>query len=159
MITGAIAIVIVVAAVIPAVSNGEGGTAAIGIVIALFLLFFGMVSRADDRAHVNRMYYWSRSGKERAMMRHKWEAEAREEEKRARGRNLKTYDQIQEERGLTKVGDKWTAGKVSHGDTTYQCSTCGGTMAEEYRVEYSSGSVFVTYRCEKCRRELPVQIK
>ena len=159
MITGAIAGLIILAWVVPAASNGEVGSAVLGVVIALIILFFGMISRADDRAHVNRLNYWSRSGKERAMLRHKWEAEAREEEERRRRKNAKTFDQIQADRGLTKAGDEWTAGKVSHMNTTYTCPTCVGVMSEDHRVEYSSGAVYVTYVCGKCKKKLPVKVK
>lgn len=159
MITGAIAVFIIVVCVVPAISNGEVGTAVLGGVIALLLLFFGMVSRADDRAYVNRLNYWSSSGKERAKMRHKWEAEAKEEEELRSRKHQKTYDQIQAESGLTKVGNDWTAGKVSHMNTTYPCPTCGSKMNEDHRIEYSSGAVYVTYRCGKCRKELPVRVK
>lgn len=127
-------------------------------VIAL-IWFTRMVWLDDARARINRIDYWSRSGKERAMLRHKWEAEAREEEKRRRRKHVKTYDQIQTESGLTKTGDEWTAGRVSHMNTTYMCPVCGAVMNEDHRVEYSSGTVYVTYVCGKCKKKLPVKIK
>lgn len=159
MITGAIAVFILVVCVLPASSNGEGGAAILGIAIAVILLLFGLVSRADDRAHVNRMNYWSHDGKDRAMMRRQWNREAREEDERRRLRNVKTYDQIQEERGYTKVRGRWTAGKVERLNSTHPCPACGWVMNEDHRIQYSSGAVFVTYRCGRCRKELPVKIK
>lgn len=83
MITGLIAVFLIFVCVIPAADNGECGTMWLCIGIAALVLFFGYVSRMDDRARVNRMQYWSMSGKDRAKERHRWEAEAREDERRA----------------------------------------------------------------------------
>lgn len=159
MITGIISALIAIVVLPAAIGDGNMGTFWIFLGIIAVLLFFGLVSRADDRAYVNKLNYWSRSGKERAMMRHEWEAEAREEEERRRKNSRNTYEKIQEANGLTKVGNTWTAGKVNKQDTTYPCPTCRGVMREDHRVEYSSGAVFVTYKCEKCGKEMPVKIK
>lgn len=142
------------------IASGWGSAESWVVVILLALLWFGRMVWIDDaRAHVNWMNYWSRNGKDRAMMRHRWNADAKEEEERIRAKSRKTYDQTQKGRGLQKAGMEWTAGNVRHENTTYPCPVCGDVMAEQHRVEYSSGAVYVTYKCVKCRKEMPVKVK
>lgn len=139
----------------------SGNSTTVWVMIGVIaLIWFCRMSWIDEaKARINRIDYWSRSGKERAMLRHRWEAEAREEEERGRRKNSKAYEQVQTDRGLTKAGDDWTAGKVSHMNTTYTCPSCGSVMCEDHRVEYSSGTVYVTYVCGKCKKKLPVKVK
>ena len=59
MISGTIAVIIVIAAVIPSIADGDAGTAITGIVISLFFLFFGMIGRKEDKAYMNMIDYWA----------------------------------------------------------------------------------------------------
>lgn len=66
MITGAIALFLLIAVVPPAISNGDSGALWLVIIFAAILLFLGAVSRTSDRADMNRMKYWAMDGKDRA---------------------------------------------------------------------------------------------
>lgn len=144
MITGTIAVVIGIA-MIACAGNGEWGAFAVGAVIVVLLLALGSASREQDRAYLNWEHYWATG-----------EAPGRKANK---PKHRKTIDEIQTERGLTKAGDEWTAGKVGKEETTYPCPGCGEMMNEDHRVEYSSGTVYVTYKCKRCGKDLPVKVK
>ena len=64
MITGAIAVVFVIAGIVCA-ENGEWGPFAVCAVIVLLLLFFGAVGRESDRAVNNFVDYWANGKSER----------------------------------------------------------------------------------------------
>ena len=64
MITGAIAVVFVIAGIVCA-ENGEWGPFAVCAVIVLLLLFFGAVGRESDRAYNNFVDYWANGGEKR----------------------------------------------------------------------------------------------
>lgn len=153
------AAVIILCAIIGYVtaSNGEWGPFALCVIIGIGALI--MSSNDQFKAEVNWRNYWSSSGKDRVRMRRKWDAEADAEEERERQKHWKSYDQVQAERGLQKAGNGWTAGNVQQMNTTYPCPVCGAVMNEDHRVEYSSGTVYVTYVCGKCKKKLPVKVK
>lgn len=153
MITGIIAIVIIVGAGIPAVTEGQWGVFAVCAVVAVFLLALGAVSRMDDRAHVNRMHYWSMSGKDRARARHQWEAEARREEEAERER-LRQRRLKREAREARKPVVSPTAQK---GGGT-RCARCGRTAKEVSRPVCGSAR-FVLYECQKCGERKLVKIE
>lgn len=153
MITGAIAIIFLIAAIVAA-SNGEWGSFAIGAVIVVVLLGIGSASREDARAHVNWMHYWADGGPEGE--RRRAEEERRRKVQREKRRTAQT------ERVATRSvnGGIETAGRIMRmQDTTYPCPACGHQMQEFKRIGYSSGSEFVTYRCHRCGKELPVKVK
>lgn len=58
MITGAIAVVIVIA-MIAAADNGEWGSVAVGAVIVLLLIGLGCAFRDTNRAYNNFVDYWA----------------------------------------------------------------------------------------------------
>lgn len=162
MITGAIAVLLLVVVLPASASNGEWGTFWITIGIAAVVLWFGLVSRADDRATVNRMNYWSMSGKDRAKARHRWEAEALAEEEREREiRKAQYRNKERARRNDTRYVDGLqTAGTLLDvQNTKYPCPSCGEAMDEFNRVLYSSGTVYVNYRCRRCGKTLPVKVK
>lgn len=61
MITGAIAIVFIIA-MIACADNGEWGSFAVGAVIVVLLLAIGSAGREQARAHNNFVRYWSDGG-------------------------------------------------------------------------------------------------
>lgn len=61
MITGAIALVFIIA-MVAAGSNGEWGSVAVGAVIVVLLIALGSASREQDRAYNNFVDYWSKGG-------------------------------------------------------------------------------------------------
>jgi len=67
-------------------SASEGYWTAFWIVLAITILLIGhiLLERAEWRAHLHRVNYWSHSGKDRAKMHHEWEREARREEEAER---------------------------------------------------------------------------
>ena len=64
MITGAIAIVFIIA-MIAAGGNGEYGAVAVGAVIVVLLLALGSAGRKCDRAFGNFVDHWSKGGPDR----------------------------------------------------------------------------------------------
>lgn len=64
MITGALAVVFIMAAIVSA-NNGEWGSFWVGIAVVVLLLLFGMASRDCDRAYNNFVGYWARGGPKR----------------------------------------------------------------------------------------------
>lgn len=64
MITGALAIIFLIA-VSCALANGEWGTVAVGAVIIVLLLALGSASRTQDRAYNNFVDYWADGGPKR----------------------------------------------------------------------------------------------
>ena len=79
MITGLIALIIVIAVLPPAIGDGNIGVIILVGVVVGFLLLWGYVGRKQDSAEWNWISYWAMDGKDRARARHRWEAEAREE--------------------------------------------------------------------------------
>lgn len=64
MITGALALVFLIA-VIAAANNGEWGTVAVGAVIIVLLLALGSAGRTTSRAYNNFVDYWADGGPDR----------------------------------------------------------------------------------------------
>lgn len=64
MITGAIAVVFIIA-MIAAGNNGEWGSVAIGAVIVVLLLALGSTSRKQDRAYNNFVDHWANNDRKR----------------------------------------------------------------------------------------------
>lgn len=64
MITGILAIIILIATCC-AGANGEWGTVVVGVVIIVLLLALGSASRTQDRAYNNFVDYWADGGPRR----------------------------------------------------------------------------------------------
>ena len=58
MITGLISIIVLIAVLPPAISNGEWGTVAVAALFALFMLALGASARAEGRAYNNMIRFW-----------------------------------------------------------------------------------------------------
>lgn len=63
-------------------SGGSWGAAGITWVIALFVFICWGTEKTDAKVWYHHREYWSKSGKDRAKLRHQWEREARAEEQR-----------------------------------------------------------------------------
>lgn len=64
MITGAIALVFVIA-MIACAGNGEWGSVAVGAVIVILLLAIGGAARDGSKAYTNMVDYWAKGGPDR----------------------------------------------------------------------------------------------
>ena len=64
MITGAIAVLFIIA-MIAAGGNGEWGSVAVGAVIVVLLLALGSTSRKQDRAYNNFVDHWANANRRR----------------------------------------------------------------------------------------------
>lgn len=144
MITGAIAVLLLVVVLPAAAHDGNWGTFWITIGIAAVVLFFGLVSRADDRATVNRMNYWSMSGKDRARARHQWEAEARREEERERQKQLEKM-----RRREVRKARKQVVSPTAQRCGRVRCAKCGLITKEVSRPSYGNAT-FILYECPYC---------
>ena len=104
MIAGLISVVLLVPLFVGA-KKGEWGVVAVcGVLIAL-VIAAAVISAMDARAWVNRRSYWSKSGKDRAKLRHQWEAQARREEEAERQR-LRAQWKVKHEKELRKAEKK-----------------------------------------------------
>ena len=77
------------------------GEIALVVAVVIVLAMFIHAWIEDDRAWAHRVHYWAMDGKERAMARHRWEAQAREEERRERERRREKASR-KKERALEK---------------------------------------------------------
>ena len=109
-----------------------------GVLMAVLALlsWFGYIVALDDaKAYVHRTSYWARSGKDRARLRHEWEAEASREEMRELERTLDVYEDTKRE-----LRDPM------------KCPQCGHKFVETGKRQDASGAVFVRYTCFHCGR-------
>ena len=122
--------------------NGDtwGGLACVGVIV--FVWFAHFVSRRDAKAYVNRVNYWSMDGKDRAKARHRWEEEAREEEKRE---HEEAVERAERKRGATNS----TQGSPVRHDPTI-CIVCGHIYEETGRKVYSDGTTMLECTCPRC---------
>lgn len=150
MITGGLALIILIATVIAGV-NGEWGSVAVGAVIIVILLALGSAGRTNARAYNNFVNHWARGGRSYGDS---------EVERMKRTERLRR--ELREERKLppdpSRVLGVKTAGNILETQgTTMKCSWCGHDMEEFNRIRYSSGAEFVTYKCPNCKKEVPVK--
>ena len=144
MITGAIAIVILIAASIAAV-NGEWGSAAVGAVIAVFLLALGAAGRETDRAYNNFVSYWARGGPDRDRRpRKKSRREIREEQERAE-RTRESY------KAILRDVDRMSGARRQ--EQSFVCHYCGRYVRAVCDVAYTEEGRVRVYRCPKCGRQ------
>ena len=154
LICGVIGIAVHVSA-----ANGQWGAAAIGAVIIAFLLIMRSAAKEDTNAHYNAVQYWAMDGKDRAKARHKWEAQARDEERReAEAREAKRKQELERKADATIRRMQEENAKNVVPDKMVTCAGCGKQAREETRVTYPSGATYVTYTCPWCGEKRTVKI-
>ena len=161
MITGLIALIIVIAVLPPAISNGSTGVIILVAVTVVFLLFFGYVSRKDARANVNRMNYWAMDGKDRARARHRLEAEARAEEagEKLYGQRARRVSKREvREAALKRQAWRESMRNGNTGSSSYgrqaplrTCHYCGRAVRAYGKKVGTSDGIMVMYTCPRCR--------
>ena len=137
MITGIIALIILVAVLPPAIGDGNWLALAVGVVIALLLLAIGAASRESDRAYINATEYWANGGPNGKKRRRKPRKKA----------------QVEEENYAQHVMDDMRREQARNGINTIRCFKCGGSMVETSRDRFDSGAVFVHYQCVDCKEK------
>ena len=157
MITGIIAFFILIVCIIPAISNGEWGSVAIGAVIALLVLYLGIISREDDRAFNNFTHYWAtgeRPGrKESRQVNLIRSNKVSEEEERKKAERKRLYDQemqviyAREEEGMKKYCERLTCPK---------CHT--NTFMERTVIKYGGAEIW-QIKCPECRETSMIRVK
>ena len=165
MITGAIAVVFIIA-MIAAGNNGEWGSVAVGSVIVVLLLMLGAAGREESRAYNNMVHFWATGegpceDRIRRTRRAKVIRVSRRERKAAAERRRKYIEErkrINEDPSCVD-GMKPSGELIKTCGTTQKCPMCNVAADEFKRVQYSSGSVFVNCRCRRCGRTWPVKIK
>ncbi len=158
MITGAIAIVFIIAA-IGLASNGEWEAFAVAVVIVLFFLALGAAGREDDRAYLNWTHYWAtgeplwKNERKRGESQRAGHVSRRERQEAAEKRRRYAEELVQRQSGNSgNIQVRGSSGVI-------RCPMCE-SIADEYgRTVRQSGTVFVNYRCRKCGRTWPVKIK
>ena len=140
MITGIIALFILIVGVWPAASNGDTGTAVLGAVIAVLVLLFGIFSREENRAFNNFVHYWS-TGEEPGKRDRQDSVRRREE--RTRMRNDRKA-----EKALKRYREEHVTDEPVQ--RTVKCRNCGKDAREVTRTRYPSGAEYVQYSCPYC---------
>jgi radical SAM protein with 4Fe4S-binding SPASM domain len=126
MIAGLISVVLLVPLFVGA-KKGEWGVVAVCGVLIVLVIAGAVISAMDARAWVNRRSYWSKSGKDRAKLRHKWEAQARREEEAERQR-LRAQWKVKHEKELRKAEKKRRREMEAEADAW-------GMSVEEYEAQ------------------------
>ena len=129
MITGCIAAFLLIVILPPAIGNGETGVIMLTVIIALGILFFGIISRADDRATTNRMWYWA-DGYEPD-----WKCKKSEQ-------NGHVF--------VRTVPAREVYCSSEHVRDGYACPGCGGLMKFTKARRFSDGTMFSEYECSDC---------
>lgn len=129
MITGAIAIIMLIAAGI-AGANGKWESAAVGVVIAIFMLALGAAGRETFRAYTNFVSYWASGGPERK-----------------RQIRMQIRKEIREDREM----GKHTGAKSQ--EQSFVCHYCGRFVRAVCDVAYTEEGRVRVYRCPKCGRQ------
>lgn len=144
MITGAIAILILVVVLPPAMDKGETGVIIAAVVIAVLVVLFGMAWHEGDRAYVNFIDYWANGRRPENKRKQQVQRAGRVTRREAADAAYKREHYAQELR------DKKRAANARAGIKTMKCFKCGGVMGEQYRTEYSDGTRFASYLCPRC---------
>lgn len=147
MITGIIAIVILIAVLPPAISNGEWGVAAVGIVAALVILGLGVVSRQQDRAYGNFMRFWEKGEwpTDHRPQKPQKPEKARRVSRKEREEAARKREAYRQER--IRQAQEWKRPKQA----TAVCHSCGRLVAVSgsRKVETPEG-LMREYRCPRC---------
>ena len=163
MITGLISIIVLIAVLPPAISNGEWGVVALAVLFALFMLALGASARAEGRAYNNFIRFWDkgelpgdhrRNGKrrpepERPISRR----ELREAEKKREAykqERIQQARQAQQWSANSGQAQQWQPGTRSSGPAAV-CHYCGRfvSVAGSRMVQTPEGPMR-EYRCPKC---------
>ena len=135
MITGAIALVILIGT-IAAAGNNEWGSVAVGAVLIVLVLWFGIESREQDRAYNNFVSYWARGG---AM--HDSGGTRIEQKVVVQNRIMPNISPAHQRTESIPV-----------------CWRCGSGMPERERTVYAGSGTVVTHVCPKCGEVKKVRI-
>lgn len=152
MITGAIAVVFLIA-MYCAGSNGEWGSVAIGAVIVLVLLAVGAESRGQDRAYNNFIHYWDTG--EHPEDRRKQTVRSNSDQRPGRVTKCE-----REEAARRRVAylEKLRNGKTSRGSSSggdgygraVVCHYCGRMLHVNGEYVMSSAGRMLMYYCPRC---------
>ena len=147
MITGIIAVVILIAVLPPAISNGEWGVLAVAVIAAIVVLWFGAVSRQQDRAYGNMLKFWDTGelpGEQRRPERPEKAGRVSRAEREEAARKREAYRQER-----MRQSQEWQKPK----QTSAVCHYCGRfvEIAGSRNVQTPEG-IMRTYQCPKCGR-------
>lgn len=146
MITGAIAIVFIIA-MIAAAGNGEWGSVAVGAVIVVFLLALGSASREQDRAYNNFVDYWANGGPRKTKAKTKRDTtafEVREPTEREKREAKEKRERHAEE---IRADLKREYGKA------VVCHYCGRFVRVRPERVVTSEGMMLMYDCTRCGRK------
>ena len=146
MITGAIAVVLLVAVVIPSALNGQWGTVAVFVVIGILVLWFGAASREQDRAYNNFVHFWATG------------EGPRDRKKAPEQRNgVLTREELDAYMERAKKQGAGTQQRISRADLKRMrkkgpdvCPACGKQVYVNWREAYVGGKAIRTGTCPAC---------
>ena len=127
------------------VGSDDSTTVVISLVLIALVWFLRMIWVDDARAYVNWTDHWSRSGKQRALDRRRWEAEASAEQDRKRAEALKRKHR-KEERERKREAKREAERKVP----AIKCDRCGHDVRLIHEVTYPNGTKYIEYQCPYC---------
>ena len=148
MITGIIAVVILIAVLPPAISNGEWGVLAVAVIAAIVVLWFGAVSRQQDRAYGNMLRFWDTGelpGEQRRPERPERAGRVSRKEREEAARKREAYRQER-----MRQSQEWQKPK----QTSAVCHYCGRfvEIPGYLSVVQTPEGTMRKYQCPKCGR-------
>ena len=144
MITGAIAVVLLVAVVIPSALNGQWGTVAVFVVIGILVLWFGAASREQDRAYNNFVHFWATG-----------------EGPRKRGKAAQRDSGVLSREELDAHMERAKQQRISRADMKRMrqegpdvCPECGKQVYVNWQEAYVSGKAIRNGTCPACGKAM-----
>ena len=154
MITGAIAVVLLIAVIIPAAANGNWGVVATFVVIGILVLWFGAASREQDRAYNNFVHFWATGegprGKRKAPQ--KSSGVLTREELDAYMKRAEVQEHARQAGGSQRISRADLKRMRQQGPDV--CPKCGKQVYVNWRDVYVGGKAIRTGTCPRCEEQI-----
>ena len=152
MITGAIAVVFIIA-MIACAGNGEWGPFAVGAVIVVLLLAIGSASRKENRAYNNWVNFWANGktpGERNAKSEPRLSRRERKEQERIKEnvrKEQREFYELESQNGTKKTWERLT------------CPKCKTNAVMERTVIRANGAEIWQIKCPECRETTTMRVK
>ena len=152
MIAGLVSAVLLVPLFVGA-EKGEWGVVAVCGVLIVLVIAGAVISAMDSRAWMNRTSYWAKSGKDRAKLRHKWEAEARAEEEAERAKRMAAWRAKHGSSATQEMPYVQATEPKPRVEEPFVCKYCQKEVRGHMMVMPAEGGVVRFYMCPVCHRQ------